>query len=312
MGEHSKIEWTENTWSPWWGCQKISPACQNCYGDTLSHRWGRDCWGEKPRLMLSEAHWRKPLAWNRKAEREGRIIPVFPSMCDPFEDRPELVEPRMALFGLIRRTPNLFWLLLTKRPEHAADMLEIAGYNPHGGDSKNFGLGVTVESNDYTWRIAELLKVPAALHFISGEPLLSSLDVSPWLYSPCQKCQVHLPVDEWDLTICDGCPRKTPTSRRALGWVIAGGESRPKARPSHPDHFRSLRDQCQAAGVPFFFKGWGQIVPEAQEDKSVMRRVCRWEQDGVNYASVGKKAAGRLLDGRTWDEVPAVLEAPDA
>ena len=299
MGEHSKIAWTENTWSPWWGCREISPACQNCYARRLAHRFGRDCWGDHPRRMMSEDHWGKPLAWNRKAKRDGRIIPVFPSMCDPFEDRPELVEPRGRLIRVIRRTPGLFWLLLTKRPEHAADMLEIAGYNPHGGDSKNLGLGVTVESNDYTWRIAELLKVPAALHFISAEPMLREVDVSRWLepleLEPCVNCGMDsqpyisehdIEYDEHGDTKCPDCgfmatvcsPR--PDDLPRLGWAVAGCASGPKRRPTNIAHIRSLRDQCVAAGIPFFLK---------QMDVG------------------GKIVKMPLLDGRTWDEGPEVL-----
>jgi len=235
MGQHTEISWTESTWSPWWGCRETSPACQNCYAKRLSHRFGSDCWGDEPRLMLSEAHWRKPLAWNRKAEREGRIIPVFPSMCDPFEDRPELVEPRGRLFGLIRKTPNLLWLLLTKRPENIKECL-IAGATAFQGGSvirPNVALGITVESPDFLWRIAEVLKVPAALHFVSAEPMLGGLDLRPWL-----------PVD----TI--GEVEMEPLIR----WVIAGCESGPKRRPTDIAHIRSLRDQAVSAGIPFMLK----------------------------------------------------------
>lgn len=244
MAENSKIEWTENTWSPWWGCRETSLACQNCYARRLARRFGRDCWGEKPRLMLSEAHWRKPLAWQRKAEREGRIIPVFPSMCDVFEDRPELVEPRGRLIRMIRHTPNLFWLLLTKRPENAGPMLPVDML-------PNLGLGVTVENNDYLWRIAEVLKIPAALHFVSLEPLLNGLTLPPEFLALGQRA-----------------------------WCIAGCESGPKRRPTDIAHIRSLRDQCEAAHIPFLLK-----------QMDVGGRVVKMP----------------MLDGRTWGEFPEAL-----
>ena len=301
MGQHTEISWTESTWSPWWGCRETSPACQNCYAKRLSHRFGRDCWGDEPRLMLSEAHWRKPLAWNRKAEREGRIIPVFPSMCDPFEDRPELVEPRGRLFGLIRKTPNLLWLLLTKRPENIKECL-IAGATAFQGGSvirPNVALGITVESPDFLWRIVEVLKVPAALHFVSAEPLLGELDLTRWLRKS---------VSMIDYAQRVGYDAPHGAADR-LGWVIAGGESGPKARPSHPNHFRSLRDQCQAAGVPFFFKQHGEFLHESQfggdGDKPTEGNTGKAPVNG--FYRVGKKRAGRLLDGRTWSELPEVM-----
>ena len=290
MSENSKIAWTENTWSPWWGCREISPACQNCYAKRLSHRFGHDCWGDKPRLMLSEAHWRKPLVWNRKAEREGRIIPVFPSMCDPFEDRPELVEPRKRLTSMIARTPNLFWLLLTKRPENIHKWPFRTGLlngciPVDDAWPNNVGLGVTVENNDYRWRVAKILEVPAALYFLSAEPLLGELNLASIRYrADGREHCIDALRGEWSSGKPD-FPTLPGWGSGRLGWVIVGTESGPRRRPTDIAHIRSLRDQCEAAGIPFLLK---------------------------QMEIGGKLVKMPLLDGRVWDEVPAVLEAPDA
>ena len=282
MGENTKIEWAENSWSPWWGCSKVSPGCQHCYGERLSHRFGHDCWGDDPRRMMSEAHWEQPLKWQRKAEREGRIIPVFPSMYDVFEykDRPELTEPRGRLIRLIRHTPNLFWLLLTKRPEHAADMLEEAGYDPYRGDSRNLSLGVTVENNDYRWRVAKILEVPAALYFLSAEPLLGELNLASIRYrADGREHCIDALRGEWSSGKPD-FPTLSGWGSGRLGWVIVGTESGPKRRPTNIAHIRSLRDQCVAAGIPFLLK-----------------------QMEVG----GKLVKLPMLDGRQWNEFPEVL-----
>jgi len=233
VGERSKIEWTDATFNPWRGCTKVSPACANCYAENdLSVKLHGILWGDNAqRAIKAESGWEQPLAWNRKAEREGRRMRVFcGSLCDVFEDRPELVKPRFRLYDLIEETPWLFWLLLTKRPQHIARIWRVTSA---GIRLNNVGLGVTVESDDYTWRIAELLRCPAALHFVSAEPMLGGLDLRPWL-----------PVD----TI--GGVEMEPLIR----WVIAGAESGPKRRPTDIAWIRSLRDQAVTAGIPFLLK----------------------------------------------------------
>lgn len=235
MGENSNIEWTDHTFNPWWGCVEVSPACDNCYARQLDARFKRrdeTHWGKSaPRLPASEKVWVEPLKWNAAAGREGVRKRVFcASMADVMEDRPYVSYPgdvhvpteRMRLYRLIEATPNLDWLLLTKRPQNfrrflPAEWLERPRPNVWGM--------TTVESDEYRWRATELLKTPFVVHGLSMEPLLGSVDLSGII--------------------------------RGLDWVIAGGESGHGARPSHPDWFRSLRDQCLEAGVAFFMKQMG-------------------------------------------------------
>ena len=127
MGAESKIEWTDHTFNPWWGCEKVSPGCAHCYADAFAKRLGHGTtrpklWGPgSERKVASEAMWREPIKWNRSAEKAGKRARVFcASMADVFEDRPDLLVPRARLFRLVAATPHLDWLLLTKRPENAA------------------------------------------------------------------------------------------------------------------------------------------------------------------------------------------------
>lgn len=314
MGEQTGISWTDHTFNPWWGCVKVSPACTHCYAETFSKRVGLKVWGaDSERRFFGDKHWAEPEIWNAKAEQAGVRRRVFcASMADVFEDRPDLEGPRDRLWDLIDATPALDWLLLTKRPEHIATMVPWLDDEapPH-----NVSLGTTVESNDYRERIAALLRVPAAHHFISYEPALGPLDLSD-----------YLPVE----TI-GGVELET-----FVDWVIAGGESGAHARPSHPEWFRAVRDQCRAVGVAFHFKQWGEWLPvsQLQGDSADLyrhyeptskhpegRSVCKvdtkiLQADGrVEFAfpngamqvfRVGKKAAGRLLDGREWNDFPDV------
>lgn len=260
MARDSAIEWTDHTFNPWWGCAAVSPACDHCYAEALAKRFGHQTWGAKaPRRFFGDAHWSEPMAWNAAALRSGHRARVFcASMADVFEKRAELDIHRERLWRLIRATPALDWLLLTKRPQLIASRLPLdwdSGYS-------NVWLGTTAENQvEADRRLPHLLKIPAAIHFVSAEPLLSGVDLSSWLSGG--------------------------VSRR-LGWVIAGGESGPKSRPSDPTWFRNLRDQCLAAGVPFHFKQWGNWAPSAEGHATRQR----------------KAATGRALDGQTWDQLP--------
>jgi protein gp37 len=319
MAENSKIEWCDHTFNPWEGCEKVSAGCANCYAerrDKQYHNGGH--WGPNgTRKMMSEAYWRQPLKWNRDAEKTGERPRVFcSSLADVFEDRPELIDPRHRLMLLIEQTPSLDWLLLTKRPENIGDMVPVKWFDD--GFPSNVWLGTTVENQEQAdKRIPKLLKIPARTRFLSCEPLLGAVDLSRYLPS---------------MPKVDCPPDLTPyyNSHFALHWVIAGGESGSNARPSHSDWFRSLRDQCQAAGVPFFFKQSGEwiggkfdrrkskMVCDATEAKKSCGQIF-WTNPGApkvhlwdetdHYwtnasARVGKKAAGRLLDGREWNEFP--------
>ena len=254
---NSKIEWTDHTFNPWWGCVNVSPACDHCYAERFANRktrtkdplWGKDA----RRLITTEKQWKEPLRWNRSAERRGIHERVFcGSMMDVMEARCDLDAPRQRLFRLIEETPHLDWLLLTKRPQEFVKLLPKSWLaNPR----PNVWLMTTVESAKYLWRIDALLEAPAVVHGVSMEPLLGPI-----------KLPKHL------------------LKLRSHAWVITGGESGPGARPTRIEWVRILRDMCVSAGVPFHFKQWGE--------------------HGADGKKVGKKRAGRLLDGREWDELP--------
>lgn len=270
MGKNSKIEWTHHTFNPWWGCTRVSPACVHCYAEAWSKRVGKKIWGPKaPRRFFSDKHWSEPLKWNLEARKSGERKRVFcASMADVFESRKDLVEPRNRLWDLIERTPNLDWLLLTKRPQLIAEMARWDTDWPH-----NVWVGTTVENQESAEeRLPHLAKINAAVRFISAEPLLSELKISPWLGS-------------------------------TIDWVITGGESGPHARPTSPSWFRGLMIQCMEANVAFHFKQWGDWAP-GQGINLAQRRASLEAQDGTMMLRVGKKIAGRILDGETWDGLP--------
>lgn len=229
MGQKTGIEWTDHTFNPWWGCVKVSPACDHCYAETFANRVGQSVWGkEAPRRFFGEGHWQEPAKWNRAAAAAGVRRRVFcASMADVFEDRPELEDPRGRLFGLIEATRCLDWLLLTKRPHNIAKMLPADWLTEL---RSNVWLGTTVESPDYLWRVYQLADVRATVHFVSYEPALAHV--------------------EWPM---DG----------RIQWLIAGGESGGHFRRADPAWMRATRDQCVNAGVPFFFKQWGGLHPKS-------------------------------------------------
>lgn len=315
MAENSKIEWTDHTFNPWIGCTEVSPACDLCYARVfVSGRMGKPELWKGERQRTSADNWKQPLRWNRKLEGTGRRERVFcASLADVFDNQ---VPPewRADLFDLIRRTPNLDWLLLTKRPMNIRKMLPA----DWGYGYPNVWLGTTAENQEQAdARIPHLLATPAAVRFVSCEPLLGPVDLGRVSYT--EGGGTHLDA----LRGKHGVPGVWSGPGKRLDWVICGGESGPGARPMHPDWARSLRDQCQAAGVPFFFKQWGEFEPICPSWGSAagcaddMAGCIHLDRDGYVYRRhenapahshairrVGKKAAGRLLDGRTWDETP--------
>jgi protein gp37 len=324
MADTTAIEWTEHTFNPWWGCARVSPACKNCYADGLARRYGHELWRRKgPRRMLSDANWAKPLKWNRDAERAGVPAMVFcASMADVFEDHPQVVEPRKRLWDLIDRTPWLRWQLLTKRPENIADMAPWGVWWP-----EHVWIGTSVEDQRRAnERIPILTQVPAAVLFLSCEPLLGPVDLNRWLCPKVAVCTCARP-DVGGYSAHEPYCGDEPSE---INWVISGGESGPKARATHPDWLRSLRDQCVGAGVPHLFKQFGEyspyipMVPDATRPDG---RAPDWDRKAVwvNAATgktvkneadvpdsgswqamyrVGKKAAGRTLDGEIWTQFP--------
>lgn len=323
MGERSSIEWTDHTFNPWWGCQRVSPACQHCYAEAFAKRTGHDVWGgaNSDRRFFGDAHWREPLRWDDRAAKAGRPALVFcASMADVFEDRRDLDEHRARLWELVAETPNLIWLLLTKRPECVLELVPdgwrrstslVAGNMTVHHPSRwpgNVWLGTTVEDQRRSdERIPHLVEIPAPVRFLSCEPLLGPVDLGVWLH-----------VDGACSLECTWCA--TPP----IGWVIAGGESGNGARPMHPDWARSLRDQTAAADVPFLFKQWGDWIPyepdpqppfwDSQHGDMIDGHTLPadlsdggihrgWTADigdvddgPAVWNRVGKKSAGRLLD----------------
>ncbi len=236
MAIESLIEWCMATWNPWHGCHKISPACQFCYMFRDKLRYGQD-----PNLVVrSKTTFNDPLKWN-----EPKLIFTC-SWSDFFIE--EADQWREAAWNIIKNTPHHTYQILTKRPERILSCLP----EDWGEGYENVWLMVSVESQKYVWRIEELLNVPARVRGISAEPLLGHLDLMPFL---TRKKPIQGKTGNWmyggEITI------------HPIHWVIAGGESGSKARPSHPDWFRSLRVQCSLFDVPFFFKQWGEWLPIA-------------------------------------------------
>lgn len=247
MAENSGIEWTHHTFNPWVGCTKVSPACDHCYAETWAKRSGQDeLWKGERRLTKT---WGMPVKWNKEAAARGIRFRVFcASLADVFDNQvPE--EWRADLWALIRSTPHLDWLLLTKRPQNIKKMLP-----PDWGDGYlHVWLGMTVENQtEYDRRAAHFYSVPAFVRFLSMEPLLGNVDLR-LSYEP--RAGVVFPPDR-------------------LNWVITGGESGSHFRSANPDWFRSLRDQCAAHRIPFLFKQW-----EGSSQK-VIKALGR-ELDGV-------------------------------
>lgn len=293
MAENSHISWTDNTFNPW-----------------MDHRYGKVTWGPNgSRVKTSEENWKKPLRWNREAADSGKRLYVFcASLADVFEDwkgpivnaakvplhhgkdwcEKEKYVPRDLLIGkslvtmddlrrdlfeLIDATPNLDWLLLTKRPENVKRMWSYRSGSPppglNSGYRGNVILGTSIESQE--WTDKRLPHLHAAKRcglvsktFMSAEPLVGPV-------------MLHGDRDGMVYRHLGG---------EGIDWVITGGESGPNARPCKPEWFRSLRDQAEAAGVPFHFTQWGEF--------------------DVNEKRVGVKVAGRDLDGRTHDGLPRV------
>jgi protein gp37 len=234
MGQKSSIEWTESTWNPVTGCTKISPGCKNCYAERMAIRlkaMGQPNYARAFELAIHEEAIELPLRWKRP-----QTIFVN-SMSDLFHVNVP-TEFILRVFDVMRRAHWHRFQVLTKRASRVRRLDRRLDWAP------NIWMGVSVETDIYTFRIDELRDTGAAIKFLSLEPLLG-------------------PLDDLNLT--------------GIDWVIAGGESGPRAREVKPDWVQSIRDQCIQSNVPFFFKQWGGV----------------W-----------KKRFGRTLDGRTWDEMP--------
>lgn len=293
MGLTTGIGWTDATWSPWFGCTKVSAGCKNCYAEVetpvrIARAHGTELWGlNGQRQAMSERHWQVPVRWDKWATEgrclacngrgwsyqslpddssgssltvksavdcgqcntTGKVAPywlkVFPSMCDPFEDRPDLIDPRHRFLQLIEATPNLDWLLLTKRPEKVGDMVPVK-WSATGWPS-NLWLGTSVEDQENAnKRIPELLKLPARMRFLSCEPLLSEIEFSDV-------------TRRSDYVTALGKPALS-----GIGWVIIGGESGTGRRECELSAITSLAKQCTIAGVLVFVKQDAALKPGHQ------------------------------------------------
>jgi len=313
--KNSKIEWCHHTFNPWVGCTKVSPACDNCYAEGWANRYGKGHLWNGERARTSATNWKWPYKFEKEARESGKRIRVFSgSLCDIFDNQvPQ--EWRNDLFRVIADTPHLDWLLLTKRIGNVQKFIkeEIA----------NVWIGATICNQEEANRdIPKLLKVPAAKHFLSMEPLLGAVDISRWLGPQCDNGSVPS-SDGTCGVMCERC-NGFGTGCPGIDWVIVGGESGPKARPMHPDWARSLRDQCKAAGVPFFFKQWGAWVTvyDRDRDDPDWRNCPKPKNNSERYLNingghgfhgdrvvfckrVSKEKAGSLLDGVEHKEVPA-------
>lgn len=379
MGQDSKIEWTDHTFNPWWGCTHVHEGCRHCYAETWAQRFGVK-WGPTGvRRVASEKQWAEPLKWNRLAQKAGIRAKVFcASMADVFEDwkgpmvtadgyslwqcgkcgnvldgasvqvqvnpptctkrgcmttdtvmAMTMDDVRKRLFSLIDRTPWLDWQLVTKRPENIQRMTPAYAYHacetgdcPHDRQSEcasdderkyrdNVWLLTSVSDQESADKqIHELLRCRtlSPVLGLSVEPLLGSITFRWAKWCPIPFDAKTGVTDELD-------------GMRGIDWVIVGGESGRHARPMHPDWPRTIRDQCHAARVPFFFKQWGEWAPlhgtgyphGDEEDEGPypwtwISTDGELSQSGSRpdavMRKVGKTLAGRVLGGRTWDEFP--------
>ena len=323
MSENTKIEWCDATVNWWAGCTKVSPACDKCYAERMAGRLWKTQWGAgQPRTKFIGAA-AALQALDRKAERLGRPLKVFHNSLSDFLDKEVPMEWRLEAMRGMATTPHLIHLILTKRIGNFASLF---------GDYKtvpllpNVWLGATIVNQEEADRdIPKLLAVPAAKRFLSMEPLLGPVDLEN-----IQLRRGTGDVEAFSALRFDGDAEDKPELGTAtLDWVIVGGESGPGARPMHPDWARSLRDQCEAAGVPFLFKQWGEWGEADAVETYGQAPHGWWENDpedggyprqsfpgpmrgGIELSSlrpevfrVGKKAAGRLLDGRTHDGFPS-------
>jgi protein gp37 len=266
MGEKSKIEWTNHTFNPWYGCTKVSPGCDHCYAESWSKRSGLVRWGNNPRRRTTENYWKEPFKWNADARlfkrQHGYRPRVFcASLADVFDNQ---VEPtwREDLFGLIRQCRRLDWLLLTKRPQNIIKMLP----TDWGDGYSNVWLGVTAEDQlrfDQRWKI--LQTIPAVITFVSYEPALGPLML----------------------------PKNSPLPE----WLISGGESGGGARPLAPQWVRNIIADCRARGVVPFHKQWGSYATNPLVVEKELSIADAEVKDGQ-----GK--GGGLVDGKLIREFP--------
>jgi protein gp37 len=327
MADKTKIEWTDSTWNPVTGCTRVSPGCTNCYIDwappfRINDRHFRDAAGERSHaigsttgVLLHPERLDQPLRW----KRPRRIF--VNSLSDLFHDAVS-DEYIARVFAVMALADQHTFQLLTKRHGRMRSLLSSAWFEDQVralADEMahefityplpNVWVGVTVEDQERAdLRIPALLETPAAVRFLSVEPMLGPVDIGEWASFG------HCPEHDFSGGFC--VQRKHPGVAH-IDWVICGGESGPNARMMQRDWARSLRDQCTTADIPFLFKQWGEWTTNGRLGVGLLDDPTREAfgevvADGkfpshtwrLMYQRVGKKAAGRELDGRTWDEYP--------
>ena len=275
MGK-TRIEWTQHTWNPVTGCSKVSPGCKNCYAERRARMLaGRAGYPAAPHHFDVTL---RPERLNIPLKRKKPTTYFLPSMGDLFhKDVPgDFIR---AVFDTILQTPRHTYQILTKNPKLMATFFRL--FSSSYGKLLNVHLGVSIETPEYSYRSQYLRETPTTVRFISFEPLLASFADCPGVF------------DDMD-------------------WIIVGGESGPGARPMHPDWVRRIRDQCVSTDKDFFFKQWGAWLHSSQttatqrnEMHHKLKRYSSYKWPDGSYSwRIGKKYAGRLLDGRTWDEMP--------
>lgn len=310
MSGKTRIEWATDVWNPTVGCTPVTEGCRNCYARRMFNRFYQD--HKFDQIKIHEERLSLPEKWNKPR----RIF--VDSMSDLFhEDVPSEIIGRVW-YTMAHEHRHQF-IVLTKRPKRMRAWVNQFLKECLSGVFTNIWLGVSISSNQDLWMVHELLNTPAAIRIVSVEPMLGAVDLEPYL-TPALS---------------------TSGEGECLDWVICGGESGPNARPMHPDWARALRDQCQAAHVPFYFKQWGEWYPTAEQygDDDFMDKLnfgthciclgnqgtkfmeewgdrerywCGFQPDPAQnpwfMERVGKKKAGRLIDGKEWSEIPLVKE----
>lgn len=325
MSAHSKIEWTDATWNPLRGCSRVSEGCTNCYAERVAARFSGPGMPYEGLIHPSTKGWSgnvhfvnsvlgQPMGW----KKPRRIF--VNSMSDLFHEH--VGEHDIDLiFAVMASAPQHTFQVLTKRPERAAEYLNDrwrlekiydVWFSVNSGPREvqdwplpNVWLGASVEDQKTAnERIPLLVQCPAAVRWLSCEPLLGPIDLERPRPGP-------------DLQQAAGTSICQPwLIQSGIDWVVVGGESGPGARPMHPDWAGSLRDQCASAGVPYFFKQWGEWAPidswqpwhrkpqiAIRADGSSMPDE-EWHDDGCRFKKIGKRAAGRLLDGVEHNAFP--------
>lgn len=322
MGSETKIEWCDRTFNPFIGCTKVSPGCTNCYAERFSKRFGI-AWGPgQPRKRTSAENWRAPLRWNREAQlvpldaptrasdvtlqRRPRVFCA--SLADVFDTEvPE--DWRNDLWELVLSTPHLDWLLLTKRIGNARRMLPWADA-AECPTPPNVWLGATVVNQEESDRdIPKLLTTPAAVRFLSIEPILGEIrldrisrraELDDWTY-------IDDALTGWRANKCGG-----DYIGSKIDWVIVGGESGPRARPTSIEWIRSIVRQCQHSGVPVFVKQTGSVVSHVNRSDAIQfAALGSWRADeSGSPLGTARPADAKGGDPSEWPEDLRVRELP--